>query len=73
MEQEYRTVHDLTPEELDELRAAYYEQLKETDDEVIEDVSSYEEVTDEMLFNHYDGVMFVRDDFFCNTAEATEE
>lgn len=73
MEQEYRTVHDLTPEELDELRASYYEQLDETDDDVIEDVSSYEEVTDEMLFNHYDGVSFVREDFFCNMIAATEE
>lgn len=73
MEQEYRTVHDLTPEELDELRATYFEQLDEVDNDVIEDISSYEEVTDEMLFNHYDGVSFVRENFFCNTAEATEE
>ena len=73
MEQEYRTVHDLTPEELDELRATYYEQLDEVDNDVLEDVSSYEEVTNEMLFNHYDGVSFIREDFFCNMIIATEE
>jgi hypothetical protein len=72
MATEYRTVYDLTPEELDELRATYWDQLEEVDDDVIEEATDYEDVTDEMLFNHYDGISFVRDDFFCNMIEETE-
>ena len=63
MEQEYRTVHDLTLDELEELRGSLYQQY--LDDGLI-DVDTFDGVTDEMLFEYYDGVSFVRDDFFCN-------
>ena len=69
MATEYRTVYDLTPEELDELRAAYYEQCEEDE---LTNGDSYEAITNEMIFEHYDGMMFSRDDFFCNMTEETE-
>ena len=70
MATEYRTVYDLTPEELDELRAAYYEQCEQ---DGVTSGDGYEAITNEMLFNHYDGVSFVREDFFCNMIAETEE
>jgi hypothetical protein len=69
MATEYRTVYDLTPEELDELRATYYEQYEQ---DCVTSGEGYEAITNEMLFEYYDDVSFMRDDFFCNMTEETE-
>lgn len=71
-------VADLSREELKELKESY---LIELDDEgKLEEVAGIEAigygtienidniVPDSVVFNHYDGVMFVKDDFFCNCA-----
>lgn len=62
----YKTVYDLTAEELDELRANLFLDAK-MDDEILGDISSYDEIPDDVVLAHYDGIMFTEDDFFCNT------
>ena len=58
-----KTVYDLTAEELEELRFDYMTQLEETG----EDTVNIDDITDEILFFHYAGVMFSDEDFFCNS------
>jgi len=59
-----KTVHDLSREELDELKMAYYDQLQYTDD--ADSFLCYDAIPNSVIFEHYDGISFVNDDFFCN-------
>lgn len=61
-------VHDLTRDELDELKSTYYCQLLDSGEleEVCGDIYFPEDIPDDIIFNHYDGINFVKDDFFCN-------
>lgn len=52
----YRTIHELNAEEFAEIKAAYCDELGALDDEV----------PDADVAEHYDGILFVDDDFFCN-------
>ena len=63
MKTTYKTVYELTADELDELRASYYWECL---DAGIIDVDIFDGVTDDMLFEHYADFSFVDDDFFCN-------
>ena len=56
----YRTVKELNNNELDELRNSLYWQ------ELSKSGIGEEAITNTMLFEHYDGINFVEDDFFCN-------
>lgn len=62
------TVNDLNREQLNELKETYVAQLAETDQEVIgyEGLASTTEIPDEVIFNHYEGIIFSEDDFFCS-------
>lgn len=62
------TVRDLNREQLDELKEAYAAQLEETGQEVIvyEGLVSALEISDEVIFSHYEGITFSEDDFFCS-------
>lgn len=62
----YRTVYDLNEEELNELRETYYYQLFECDEDVLEDCDCASDIPNEVIYNHYDGIYFVDDDFWCN-------
>ena len=64
----YMTVYDLNREQLDELKQTYFSQLIDTGDgdEILGDVTCSENIPDEVIFNHYDGIMFVEEDFFCS-------
>lgn len=62
----YRTVYDLNEEELNELRETYYYQLFECDEDVLEDYDCASDIPNEVIYNHYDGICFVEDDFWCN-------
>lgn len=66
----YKTVYDLTRDELYELKAVYYDALQYTDD--AERFLYYDEIPDDVIFSHYDGVAFVDDDFFCNMEESEQ-
>ena len=64
----YRDVRDLNQDELDELRYTYYWQLVETGED--EGIDGPEDIPNAVLFDHYAGISFVEDDFFCNIKEA---
>lgn len=57
------TVRDLNREQLDELKTAYF-WGDETQDILPDDITSPDEIPDEIIFNYYEGVCFVDDDFF---------
>lgn len=59
-----RTVHDLTTEELEELRDSYFYQLIEQGEE--EKLQSPEDIPISNVISHYEGIMFTDEDFFCN-------
>lgn len=64
----YKTVHELTQEELNELKAAYFfENI--INDENLKDISTPENITNDFIINYYDGILFTNDDFFCNIEE----
>ena len=61
----YKTVYDLTPEEMEELKESYFWQ-DETQDILEDAFNSPDEIPDSIIQEHYSGVMFANDDFFCN-------
>ena len=61
-----KSVHELRPEELEELRSRYYYQLLDTDEEVLEDIYDEEDIPMSNVIAHYEATYFVEDDFFCN-------
>ena len=63
----YRTVYDLTADELDELRSALYWSMDDCGEDARETWEFYSDIPDSVVFLHYDGISFVEDDFFCNT------
>ena len=69
------TVQELNREQLNELKQVYACQLADCgEDEEVMGVS-YKELTDasfipdDVIFNHYDGINFTEDDFFCGKEE----
>ena len=60
----YRDVRDLNQDELEELREMYYWQLVETGED--EGIDCADDIPYAVLFDHYAGIGFVEDDFFCN-------
>lgn len=54
-------VQELNTAQLDILRwSMFYE---DGSDEVLQGIETSYDITDEMVFNHYDGIYFVEDDF----------
>ena len=54
-------VQELNAAQLDCLRwAMFYE---DGSDEVLNGIETPEDITDDMVFDHYDGIYFVEDDF----------
>ena len=54
-------VKELNAQQLDCLRwAMFYDD--ETDD-ILQEIKTPDDITDDMIFSHYDGVYFVEDDF----------
>jgi hypothetical protein len=60
----YKTVKELSEDELDELRDKVYWIMLEAGEVSVDDFDS---VTNEMLYEQYEGINFVYDDFFCNS------
>lgn len=58
-------VRDLNREQLNELKETYATLLAETDQEVIgyEGLVSATGIPDDVIFNHYEGIIFSEDDF----------
>jgi len=61
-----KSVHDLSTDELEELRGNYFAQLKDDDPDILGDIFSAKEIPMSNVISHYEGVYFVNDDFFCN-------
>ena len=57
----YKSVNELNESELNELRNSLYWELVNEGEEIDE-----ENINNNMLFEHYEGICFVEDDFFCN-------
>lgn len=62
----YLEVDDLRQDQLEELRETYYQQLLDTDEEVLGDISSSSEIPMSNVKAHYEGIQFVNEDFFCS-------
>lgn len=61
------TVYDLNREQLNELKQSYSAQLEDCGDgNSYYDLIKAEDIPDEIIFNHYDGIIFSDDDFFCS-------
>jgi len=58
------TTEELSTEQLDELRDTYYHQLVDTGED--EELTGSIDIPNDVLFNHYAGVSFTKDDFFCS-------
>lgn len=54
-------VQELNTAQLDCLRLAMF--YEDGSDEVLQGIETPYDITDEMVFSHYDGVYFVEDDF----------
>lgn len=59
------TVKELNREQLNELKQAYAFQLKEDCDMSYEELVNTTTIPDDVIFEHYDGIIFTEDDFFC--------
>ncbi len=68
----YRTVYDLNRAEIEELKDAYF-WSDETDEEILGDISAPWEIPDEVIYEHFDGISFVEEDFFCNIEDGDYE
>lgn len=64
-----KTVYELSREELDELKEAYIIQLNEDGGTSYGELLAAHEMPDDIILEHYAGIGFVDDDFFCNQKE----
>ena len=67
-----KMVQDLSRDELNELKSSFFYQ-DETQSINKGTFSTPEEIPDEIIFEHYDGVCFVEEDFFCNIKDGNYE
>lgn len=56
-----KSVHELNQNELEELRSNYF-----YNEEIQHDFQDVFEVKNNVLFEYYEAVSFVEEDFFCN-------
>lgn len=68
----YKMVQDLSRDELNELKSSFFYH-DETQDINEGTFSTPEEIPDKIIFEHYDGVCFVEEDFFCNIKDGNYE
>jgi hypothetical protein len=61
-----KSVHELNQDELEELRGNYFVQLQNTDSDVLDDITSSDDIPMGDVILHYEGTSFYNDDFFCN-------
>lgn len=63
-----RATNELTRRELDELKCNYLFEIVENPSYF--EIANSDRIADEIIHEHYAGVMFSSDDFFCNIKEA---
>lgn len=67
-----KSVHELSAEELQELRSRWYSQHEDDGslEEVVgREVQDEEEIPMDIVIAYYEGTYFVEEDFFCNIAD----
>lgn len=62
----YKTVYDLSADEFSELKSNYFWELMDTGEC---DVDWPDDIPDDVIYAHYEGISFVDDDFFCNITD----
>lgn len=71
----YKTVYDLTRDELNELKNALFcgchetGNLDEEEQKIVDNVVFDFEIPDKIVFSAFSGYSFVDEDFFCNIPE----
>lgn len=80
---EYRTVEQLNENEKDELRCVlfyhdqsgteYYDFLSDNSKEIVDSSAWIDDIPDIVLFEAFDGIDFVEEDFFCNIKDGDYE
>ena len=65
MKDVYKNVYELSREQIEQLKFAYFYQLLETDPEVLEGIDNFLGIPDDVIYKHYEGISFVDEDFFC--------
>ena len=80
---EYRTVEQLNENEKDELRGVlfyhdqsgteYYDFLSDGSKEIVDSSAWIDDIPDSVLFEAFDGIDFVEEDFFCNIKDSDYE
>ena len=65
-------VRDLSRDQLNELKQSYKMQLEEDGDFSYEELVNAENIPDDVIFEHYDGIIFTDDDFFCTSNNKEE-
>lgn len=64
------TVYELNNDELNELKETYACQLNETDNDIsYGELLDAHSIPDDVVYNHYDGINFTKEDFYCNCKE----
>ena len=58
-------VEDLTREQFEELREAYFYQLFDSGENEEMGIEYPEDIPDDIIDDHYSGIEFSEDDFFC--------
>jgi hypothetical protein len=61
-----RNVRELSHEELEELRFAYFYEVLDSSPDLLADVHFASEVPMELVLEHYEHISFVEEDFSCN-------
>lgn len=56
-------VRELNKDQLEQLKCNYFYQLEEADPDVLEGIAFYQDIPDEVIYEHYKGITFVPDDF----------
>jgi len=64
----YRTVYDLTREELNELKDSYFWSDDPDVQEILEEsgIDYPWQIPDDVIFHNYEDFAFVEEDFWCN-------
>ena len=55
----YKSVFDLSPAEMEELKQSYFYQLQDENPEILQGITEAEQIPDDIIQEHYNGVAFV--------------
>ena len=52
----YKSVFDLSPAEMEELKQSYFYQLQDENPEILQGITEAEQIPDDIIQEHYNGV-----------------